>query len=104
MKYKAKLSNLHIAPRKVRLVVNLVRGKDVRTAQRQLEFLSKRASYPVLKLLNSAIGNAKNVNSEVNEDGLFIQKVFVDEGPKFKRFRPVADRKSTRLNSSHSSI
>lgn len=90
MEYKAKLSYLHIAPRKVRLVANLVRGLNVQIAQQQLQFIPNRASVPILKLLKSAISNASNINEKIKDEQLFITKITVDEGPKLKRFRPVA--------------
>ena len=87
MEYKAKLSDLRIAPRKVRLVVDLIRNKNTISAKNQLEFSKKRAAKPLLKLLNSAVSNAKNLNDQINTDTLFIKKIFVDEGPKLKRHR-----------------
>lgn len=88
--YSAKLSYLRIAPRKVRLVADLVRGNDVHVARHSLQFSTKRASVPILKLLNSAVSNAKNLNADIQEDNLYIGTILVDEGPKLKRFRPVS--------------
>lgn len=89
MEISAKLRYLRMSPRKARLVVDLVRGMDVSRARVQLTFLEKRASHNVLKLLNSAISNAKNDFSK-EEDSLYIKKIFVDQGPTYKRFRPSA--------------
>lgn len=89
MEVIAKLRHLHIAPRKVRLVVDLIRGKSVEQAQTILNFTAKRASPPLSKLLKSAIANAKN-QSLTNKDNLYISKITVDEGPKSKRWRPVS--------------
>jgi len=86
MKATAKLKHLRIAPRKVRLVVDMVRGKKVVEAQNLLAFSTKRASKPVLKLLNSAVANAKS-NLGGDESNLYISKISVDEGPKLKRWR-----------------
>ncbi len=83
----AKLRYLRIAPRKVRLVADLVRGKSVEEAQKILDFLTKKASIPLTKLLKQAIANAKN-NFQLDPLNLFISKITVDEGPKFKRWRP----------------
>lgn len=88
--YSAKLSRLRIAPRKVRLVADLVRGEKLQRARHDLQFSTKRASVDILKLLNSAVSNAKNKNENLNEDSLFIKKIVVDEGQKMKRFRPVS--------------
>ncbi len=89
MEIKAKLNYLRIAPRKVRLVADLVRNMDVKEAENQLKFMPKRASIPLLKLLNSAIANAKN-NFNLEKDVLYIKKLTIDEGPPFKRWRPIA--------------
>ncbi|MDI6591661.1 MAG: 50S ribosomal protein L22 [Patescibacteria group bacterium] len=82
----AKLRYLRIAPRKVRLVADLIRGKKVEEAQNILNFTVKRAAKPLLKLLKSAIANAKN-NFQLEESNLYISKILVDEGPKYKRWR-----------------
>ena len=85
MDITAKLKYLHIAPRKVRLMVDLIRGKSVEQAQRILNFTPNRSSEPLLKLLKSSIANAKD-NLQLEEDNLYISKIFVDEGPKLKRW------------------
>jgi large subunit ribosomal protein L22 len=86
---KAKLSYLRIAPRKVRLVADMVRRKKVGEAQTILAFTTKRGARPVLKLLNSAEANAKN-NFHLDSENLYISRIVVDEGPKLKRFMPRA--------------
>jgi|SRR3989344_2905362 len=85
----AKLRNLHIAPRKVRLVVDIVRGKTAAEAGAILNFTTKKAALPILKLLNSAMANARN-NFQLDPDNLYISRITVDEGPKIKRFMPRA--------------
>jgi len=85
----AKLNYLRIAPRKVRLLADLVRGKSVGEARTVLRFTIKKGTQPLLKLLNSAAANAKN-NLKLNEADLFISKIEVNEGPKYKRWRPRA--------------
>lgn len=87
MAFEVKLKHLHIAPRKVRLVADLVRGKTVEEAQTVLNFAIKRASDPILKLLNSALANAKTTKNVPASD-LFISKITVDEGPAGKRVLP----------------
>jgi large subunit ribosomal protein L22 len=89
MAVTAKLSYLRIAPRKVRLVADLIRGKKVSHALNLLEFLPKKSSLPILKLLKQAIANAKN-NFQMDESNLYISKILVDEGPKLKRWMPRA--------------
>jgi len=85
----AKLRYLRIAPRKVRLVADLIRGKKVEEAQNILNFAQKRASLPLFKLLKQAIADAKN-NFQLEEGNLFISKILVEEGPKLKRVFPRA--------------
>lgn len=87
MAYEVKLRHLHIAPRKVRLVADLVRGKKAEEAQTILSFAVKKSSDPVLKLLNSALANAKSTKNAEAKD-LFISKITVDEGPAGKRVLP----------------
>lgn len=86
---KAKLNYLRIAPRKVRLLADMIKRKKVGEAQTILSFAIKKGSKPVLKLLNSAVANAKN-NFKLEENNLYISKITVNEGPKLKRFMPRA--------------
>lgn len=74
MKAKAQLRYLRIAPRKVRLVADLIRGKKAEEAQTILSFTRKGAAHPLLKLLNSAISNAKN-NFQLDLINLSYQKL-----------------------------
>jgi large subunit ribosomal protein L22 len=87
MAFKVELNHLHIAPRKARLVADLVRGKKAEEAQVILNFAIKRASDPILKLLNSALTNAK-ITKNIPASDLFISKLTVDEGPAGKRVLP----------------
>ena len=89
MRVKTSLRYLRIAPRKVRLVADLIRGKTVEQAQTILNFVRKRAAIPLLKLLNSAIANAHH-NFQLEKENLYIRELRVDEGPKLKRWRPRA--------------
>lgn len=86
MKATAKLRYLRMAPRKVRLAADLIRGKNVQEAQRLLSFAAKHSALPVLKTLNSAIASAKN-NFGAEESNLYVSHIAVNEGPKLKRFR-----------------
>jgi len=90
MEIKAHLRYLRIAPRKVRLVADLIRGKGVVEAQAILNFTTKKAALPLLKLLKSAIANAKHNFQIQEESNLYISKITVDEGPKYKRWMPRA--------------
>jgi len=103
MKITASLNKFRMSPRKVRLVVDLVRGMDVGKAQAQLQFFGKKASKPVLKLLNSAVANAKN-NFKLNETNLYISEIFVDEGPTLKRWRARAMGRSAPIKKRTSNV
>lgn len=81
----AKLKFIRIAPRKARLVADVIRGQDVNFALSRLTFLNKRASDPLRKLLTSAVNNAKVKGFEANQ--LFVSKINIDQGPMWKRYK-----------------
>jgi large subunit ribosomal protein L22 len=87
MQAKAVAKYIRIAPRKVRLVVDLIRGKKVNEAFAILKFTPKAASPVVEKVLKSAIANAEH-NYNMDIDSLYITEAYVDQGPTLKRFRP----------------
>lgn len=89
MEIKAFARYIRMSPRKVKLVIDLIRGKQVLDAQTILRFMPKAAAKPVLKLLNSAIANAKH-NFKLDESKLIVKKVLADQGPTLKRWRPRA--------------
>ncbi|MBI2642375.1 MAG: 50S ribosomal protein L22 [Candidatus Wildermuthbacteria bacterium] len=89
MKSIAHLRHLRISARKVRMITDLVRNKSFEDASRILRFALKRGAHPVLKLLNSALANAKQ-KFNAQEQNLRIAKITVDDGPKLKRYRPRA--------------
>jgi len=102
---KAKLRHLQITPQKVRLVVDVVRGKGVQDALDTLRFMPQKAAEPVFKLISSAMANAEqNFGLEVDE--LYIRNIFADDGPRHRkapyggrfagrgRFRPIIKRSS----------
>lgn len=89
IKQIAKLNYLRIAPRKVRLVADLLSGLSANEAEAQLLLLRKRAVPPILKLLRSAVANAKN-NRKLDAEKLYIESVRVDQGPMLKRYLPRA--------------
>ena len=84
---KATAKYIRIAPRKVRIVLNLVRGKSVADALAILKFTPKVGADAVEKVLRSAIANAEN-NFDMDVDRLFISSAFVDQGPTLKRIHP----------------
>ena len=84
----AQLNKYRQSPRKVRLVADLIRGQKVVDAIVNLKFITKKATDPMIKLVNSAISNAKDLN--LNEDNLFIKSIEVNEGAILHRRRPAA--------------
>ena len=96
--YFAKLQNVPSSPRKMRYVVDMVRGMEVNRALGTLRFSKKAASVQVEKLLRSAIANWEQKNDRKAEDGeLFITKIFVDEGVTLKRMRPAPQGRGYRI-------
>lgn len=93
---KAALNNYRQSPRKVRIVADLVRGKKVEEALKSLTFTVKRASDPVLKLLKSAIANAKNSGSDV--ENLIVKEIQVNKGVTLKRIMPRARGSASKIN------
>jgi len=93
---KANLKYLHTAPRKVRLLADLIRGKSLKDAKAQMAFSKNKASVPMLKLLKSAEQNARH-NFKLETDNLRVKEIKVDEGPVFKRFMPRARGRATTI-------
>ena len=91
---KARARFLRVAPRKVRKVADLIRGKNVQQALDILQFTPKGSSKRLAKLLKSAVSNADQ-KPGVNIDKLFVSDVHVDGGPSIKRFRPRAMGRAT---------
>ena len=87
MEAAAHVRQVRIAPRKVRVVVDLVRGKDLRDAQAILRHTPKRASVIVAKLLKSAAANAYH-NFDMDPRDLYVHAIWVDGGPTLKRVHP----------------
>lgn len=96
--YFAKLQNVPSSPRKMRYVVDMVRGMEVNRALGTLKFSKKAASEVFEKLLRSAIANWEQKNDRKAEDGeLYITKIFVDEGVTLKRMRPAPQGRGYRI-------
>ncbi|MBC7344667.1 MAG: 50S ribosomal protein L22 [Clostridia bacterium] len=89
MEARAQARYVRISPRKVRQVADLIRGKKVADALAILRFTPKRGSLVIAKVLRSAVANAEH-NLNLDPDGLYVSKIFVDEGPTWKRYRPRA--------------
>jgi ribosomal protein L22 len=101
----ARAKYVRSAPRKARLVMDHIRGKNVEQAQAILRHAPRAVSGDILKLLNSAVANAES-SYELGPDELRIERAFVDEGPIIKRFRPRARGRATRIlkRTSHMTI
>ena len=97
MEAKASIKNVPVAPRKARLVADLVRDRFVEDALNQLAFLHKSTSAVIRKLIRSAVANAQHQDSTVDENNLFIKKIFIDEGMTRKWIRPRARGMANRI-------
>lgn len=97
MEAKASIKNVPVAPRKARLVADLVRDRFVEDALNQLAFLHKSTSAVIRKLIRSAVANAQHRDSTVDESNLFIKKIFIDEGVTRKWIRPRARGMANRI-------
>ena len=102
MEARAYLKYARISPRKVGIVLDLIRGKDTNTAMAILKNTSKAASEPVAKLLKSAMANAEN-NYGMNKDALVVKECYANAGPILKRIMPRAQGRAFRIlkRSSH---
>ena|SRR5690606_5693459 len=103
MQAKAVARNVRIAPRKARLVIDLIRGKDVGEAIAILRHTPKAASPIIEKVLKSAIANAEH-NYEMEPNNLYVSECYVDEGITLKRYRPRAHGRASRINKRTSHI
>jgi len=103
MKVSAKLNNLRIAPRKIRLVTNLTKSLDVKDALDQLDAAIKKGSLPIKKLLESAVSNAEN-NFGLDRDNLYVLNAIVGAGPTLKRWMPKAFGRAGEIMKRTSSI
>jgi len=103
MEVTAKLKYLRIAPRKVRLLTDLIRGKKIKEAKALLDFSLKRGARSLRKLLDSAATSAI-YNFQLDEKTLYISKITVDEGPKLKRWRARARGRAAQIQKKVSHI
>ncbi len=103
MEAKAVAKYVRMSPQKVRLLVDLVRGKKVEEAKRILQFTRKYAADPVGKALDSALANAKQ-NPNIDETILYVKEVLVDQGPSLKRWRARAQGRAASIKKRTSHI
>lgn len=98
---KAVLRYARVSAQKVRLVADLVRGRDVSEAIEVLTFTHKKSAPMIRKLVESAVANAevaaKRDSQDLDIDDLYVKTIFVDQGPSLRRFRPRAQGRATRI-------
>ncbi len=103
METKAVAKHVRIAPRKVRIVLDLIRGKEVDEALAILRYTPKAASKILTKVVESAVANAEN-NFDMDKDDLIIRKTFADQGTTLKRIRPRARGQADQIQKKTSHI
>lgn len=96
MEARAIAKYVRISPRKVNIVLKLIRGKDVKEALAILKYTPKAASQVVAKVIKSAVANAEN-NHEMNPDNLYVAETYADQGPSLKRYQPHAQGRAFRI-------
>ena len=97
MEAKAVAKFIHVSPRKMRLVANTIRGYEFPDAYDTLKFLPNKGARLLLKVLNSARANASNLDEKVQDNDLYVKKVYIDVGPIMRRFMPRARGRATRI-------
>lgn len=108
MESRAKLRHVRVSPQKVRLVADMVRGRDVPEAIEMLTFTQKKSAPIIRNLIESAVANAENLAERDQEsldiDELFVKAITVDGGPTLRRYRPRAQGRATRITKKTSHI
>jgi large subunit ribosomal protein L22 len=97
MEAKAKARFVRISPQRVRWLMNEVRGKKAGEAIQFLAFSPQKGARILKKLIHSAVANAEAHSSDIDVDALFVKRIFADEGPILKRFRPRAMGRASRI-------
>ena len=100
---RAELKFARISARKVKIVADLVRGKNVDEALAIMKFTPKASSEILIKVLKSAIANAEN-NHDMNHDKLYVAEIYANQGPTLKRIRPAAKGSAVRIRKRTSHI
>lgn len=103
MEARAEHKFARISPRKVKIVCDLIRGKDVKTAEALMQQTPKAASELMLKVLKSAVANAEN-NHSMDADSLYVKETYANPGPILKRGMPRAQGRMYRINKRTSHI
>ncbi len=104
MEAKAVAKYVRVSSRKARLVANEIRGYDYLEARDYLKFINKRAADLILNVLNSAAANAVVSDSSIDENSLYIKKIYIDDGPFLKRFRARARGRASKIRKRQSHI
>jgi len=89
MEVRAKVREVRVSPKKARMVIDVIRGKPLREAMAILQVLPQKTAPIALKLLRSAAANAEH-NYDLDPERLYVKRIFVDEGPRYKRWQPHA--------------
>jgi large subunit ribosomal protein L22 len=87
---------IHVSPRKVRIVADLIRKKNVNEASGLLTYMPQKSAFLLKKLLDSAIANARQ-KKYIDVDNLYVKSIMVDGGPVLKRFMPRAMGRATKI-------
>ena len=103
MEFKASLNNVRVGAQKARLVVDMIRSKDVNEAIKILSFADQKSAGLVQKLLKSAVANAKD-KKVIDVDKLFVKTIYVDAGPVMKRYVPKAQGRASEIRKKTSHI
>ncbi len=105
MQVQAKLRHFRMAPRKARLVTDMIKGMDIEKAINTLQVTNKKCAPVIRKLVESAVANADQ-RGDMDVDALYISRAFVNEGPTMKRFQPRAMGRATpiRKRTSHITV
>lgn len=99
---KALLKNYHQSPRKVRLVADMIRGKNIADAKAMLAFAQQKSSPALSKLLDSAVANARGAGASVGN--LFVKSIAVNKGAVMRRFKPMARGRAAGIRSTMSIV
>ena len=103
MEVKASLKFARMAPRKIRLVADMVRGKDVNEAIQILTFVNKKSALILKKLVQSAVANADQAKT-IDLDTLYVKHISVDQGPTLKRYMPRAMGRASEIKKKTSHV
>ncbi|MDX1623748.1 MAG: 50S ribosomal protein L22 [Gemmatimonadota bacterium] len=104
MEARAVSKHVRVTPRKARLVIDLIRGKNVEDAYATLQYTKKAAALPVLKTLRSAVSNAMMEEGGLGPEDLVVKEAYADDGPTWKRIRPRAMGRAYRVRKRTSHI